>query len=802
MTWGDGARNGLSIGLSSLMALAKSALAAALNLNFIANDTLDPRITFTRASTATYTDVDGVLQTSAVNAPRFDYDPVTHAPLGLLREEQRTNLVLNSAVLVTQNVTVTAVAHTLSFYGAGTVTLSGTATATVVGLGAYPSRKTFTFTPTAGTLTLTVTGSVTLAQLEVGAYASSYIPTAASQVTRAADSATMTGVNFTSWYGAGGTMIVDVNMPVSGIILTAGTTDMRSPVNGERIYGQPFFPATTNTLTLGVGTFSQIIYYASYINYSGLITPVGAPSLASFVMTVFISADGGTFQWPNRTGTRGAVINWGDGTSETSTGDLTAKTYALAGYYDISVTGTYTAPLFNNGGDRLKCVDVRQWGQVTGMTTWNASFRGCDNLVGTATDAPVLIGALSSMFEGCTVFNGAIGNWNTSAVTSMSNMFYQATAFNQDIGSWDTSEVTTMGGMFRDASAFNQDIGSWNTSEVTNMSFMFRGITFNQDIGSWNTSEVTSMSYMFYQATAFNQDIGSWDTSAVTGMVQMFYAAAAFNQDIGSWNTSAVTNMGAMFDAASAFNQDIGSWNTSEVTNMGAMFRDASAFNQDIGAWNTSEVTNMAVMFRGITFNQDIGSWNTSAVTNMYQMFFAASAFNQDIGSWNTSEVTNMGAMFRDASAFNNGGSATINNWNTSEVTSMSEMFFAASAFNQDIGSWNTSEVTNMAGMFRSAIAFNQDIGSWNTSEVTSMTYMFNTASAFNQDIGAWDTSAVTNMANMFNSATAFNQDLSGMVTGLTAQPSLFSSGANATFADNANGLKPYLSGGVTQINT
>ncbi len=604
MTWGDGARNGLSIGLSSLMALAKSALAAALNLNFIANDTLDPRITFTRASTATYTDVDGVLQTSAVNAPRFDYDPVTHAPLGLLREEQRTNLVLNSAVLVTQNVTVTAVAHTLSFYGTGTVTLSGTATATVVGSGAYPSRKTFTFTPTAGTLTLTVTGSVTLAQLEVGAYASSYIPTAASQVTRAADSATMTGANFTSWYGAGGTMIVDVNMPVSGIILTAGTTDMRSPVNGERIYGQPFFPATTNTLTLGVGTFSQIIYYASYINYSGLITPVGAPSLASFVMTVFISADGGTFQWPNRTGTRGAVINWGDGTSETSTGDLTAKTYALAGYYDISVTGTYTAPLFNNGGDRLKCVDVRQWGQVTGMTTWNASFRGCDNLVGTATDAPVLIGAVNNMFEGCTVFNGAIGNWNTSEVTNMSLMFYQATAF-------------------------------------------------NQDIGSWNTSEVTNMNSMFYDATAFNQDIGSWDTSEVTDMTSVFNRASAFNQDIGSWNTSAVTNMFG---------------------------------------------------------------------------------------------------MFANVSAFNNGGSATINNW-------------------------NTSAVTNMASVFQSNTAFNQDIGSWNTG-------------------------AVTNMLQMFRLASAFNQDLSGMVTSLTAQPTAFSTSANATFADNANGLKPFLSDGVTQINT
>ncbi len=205
-------------------------------------------------------------------------------------------------------------------------------------------------------------------------------------------------------------------------------------------------------------------------------------------MTVFISADGGTFQWHNRTGTRDAVINWGDGTSVTSTGDLTAKTYATAGYYDISVTGTYTAPYFNNGGDRLKCVDVRQWGSVTGMTTWNASFRSCDNLVGTATDAPVLIGDLSNMFEGCTVFNGAIGNWNTSEVTSMSYMFNTAAAFNQDIGAWNTSEVTNMSAMFSFASAFNQDIGSWNTSAVTNMSEMFRSASaFNQDLSGMVT---------------------------------------------------------------------------------------------------------------------------------------------------------------------------------------------------------------------------------------------------------------------------------------------------------------------------
>jgi hypothetical protein len=151
---------------------------------------------------------------TAYYGPRFDYDPVTLAPKGLLIEEQRTQLLLNSSLagtsLATQNVTVTAVAHTLSFYGTGTVTLSGTSTAgPLVGTGAYPARSTLTFTPTAGTLTLTVTGTVQFAQLEIGAFATSFIPSAASQVTRAADSASMLGNNFARWYNVNtGTLFV------------------------------------------------------------------------------------------------------------------------------------------------------------------------------------------------------------------------------------------------------------------------------------------------------------------------------------------------------------------------------------------------------------------------------------------------------------------------------------------------------------------------------------------------------------------------------------------------------------------
>lgn len=70
----------------------------------------------------------------------------------------RYNLLVGTDTLATQSVTTVASGYTLSFSGAGTVTLSGTAT------GTY-SAGTNAITATAGTLTLTVSGSVTNADL-------------------------------------------------------------------------------------------------------------------------------------------------------------------------------------------------------------------------------------------------------------------------------------------------------------------------------------------------------------------------------------------------------------------------------------------------------------------------------------------------------------------------------------------------------------------------------------------------------------------------------------------------------------
>jgi hypothetical protein len=162
-----------------------------------------------------------VLQTAAIDVPRFDHNPTTGESLGLLVEEMRINLLLNSGTLSTQSVTVTAVAHTLSFTGTGTITLTGTSTAgPLVGTGTgEANRASLTFTPTAGSLTLTISGTVTNAQLEAGATPSSYIPTTTAAATRSADVASITGTAFSGWYRQDeGTMFAEcaVAQPASG----------------------------------------------------------------------------------------------------------------------------------------------------------------------------------------------------------------------------------------------------------------------------------------------------------------------------------------------------------------------------------------------------------------------------------------------------------------------------------------------------------------------------------------------------------------------------------------------------------
>jgi len=446
----------------------------------------------------------------------------------------------------------------------------------------------------------------------------------------------------------------------------------------------------------------------SAIGISNSITPTAVVTPFAFTANTNNTSAGSStatqFKLPLTTSSGlNIVVDWGDATTSTITNHLDAAvthTYASAGTYSISITGTLPGWQYNNTGDRLKILNISSWG-ILNITT-NVAFYGCTNLISNATDAPTITTTdLSQTFRSCTNFNGNIGSWNVSAVNNLTFMFFTATAFNNggssSIGTWNTSAVTNMTGVFVSASAFNQNISSWNTAAVTIMASMFQG------------------------CNAFNQNISSWNTGLVTSMSSMFLFAAAFNQPIGSWNTALVNNMSSMFNGCSNFNQPL-SFNTSAVTTMSSMFSSATAFNQPL-------------------------SFNTSAVTNMASMFNTATAFNQPL-SFNTALVTNMGSMFQSATAFN----STLTFTSTALVNNMSSMFQSAIAFNQPL-SFNTGAVTTMASMFQTATAFNQPL-SFNTGAVTSMSSMFNFATAFNQNLGALNVALVTNFSNFMATKT------------------------------------------------
>lgn len=282
--------------------------------------TLDPRITFARASSGTYFNSSGVLATATTNVARFDYDPATLAAKGLLIEEARTNLILYSDLLTTnwetaagsQALTLTANAATspdgttnaakldagavsaaqysvrrqgivlavatycfsvyakafaagdvgkaLTLYqndgttkGVSNYSLTNTwarasSSAGLTAAACYPSVGSLGAS-FGGTTQGAVSSNIWRAQLEAGLFPTSSIYTTSASATRAADIATMTGSNFSSWWiAATGTIAVQATSPASGTrvvwqtddgtannritIYTTGTTVMADVVSG------------------------------------------------------------------------------------------------------------------------------------------------------------------------------------------------------------------------------------------------------------------------------------------------------------------------------------------------------------------------------------------------------------------------------------------------------------------------------------------------------------------------------------------------------------------------------------------
>lgn len=382
-----------------------------LELNFAKGKQLDSRITFTRASSGTFINSSGLVESASTNVARFTHDPVTLSSLGLFVEESRTNLFLrseefsdaywnkgNASVsanattapdgattadkLVEDTATAThqlfrtvsvtsGQAYTFSLFikpagrsriqfnlpfsfptstqaifdvSTGTVVSStGGATASISAQanGFYRCVVTATANATAnGTLYLALvnTGTTTSytgdgssglflwgAQVEAGAFATSYIPTTSATVTRAADVVQITGSSFTSWYNQSeGTAVVDTTYPVAGVdtftfqLSQDGNNYMairRTTGNNLVVAARAssnVYDAQTLTGTAGAGRFVTAF---SYLTNSGVAASTNGSSIANGA------------SYPNITATSLSVAGFGGGSSN--------QTIARIRYYPL-----------------------------------------------------------------------------------------------------------------------------------------------------------------------------------------------------------------------------------------------------------------------------------------------------------------------------------------------------------------------------------------------------------------------------------------------------------------------------------
>ena len=103
-------------------------------------------------------------------------------------------------------------------------------------------------------------------------------------------------------------------------------------------------------------------------------------------------------------------VSTDDGYSATGlTGDHTITFPTGAGTHEVYISGDFPRIYFNDGGDRLKLLDITNWGIYgIGSTSQASAFYGCSNLVINATDV--------GYFENVTDFSRS---WrNCSSLTS------------------------------------------------------------------------------------------------------------------------------------------------------------------------------------------------------------------------------------------------------------------------------------------------------------------------------------------------------------------------------------------------
>lgn len=198
------------------------------------------------------------------------------------------------------------------------------------------------------------------------------------------------------------------------------------------------------------------------------------------------------------------TIEWGDGFIEDYNESLTSvtHTYTTGSVYEIKITGiAFGRVEFANAGDKLKLLEIQNWGDIVWGNQLSAFF-GCTNMDVTANDYPNLTNCttLSSMFRDCSSLTYIdVSQWDVSNVNNAQYVFFSCILLKYlNCSNWDTSNFEIMYRTFRNCpQLITVELQNWDTSKVRDFRQMLAVCgSYKESLAGLEVNAATDMSLM------------------------------------------------------------------------------------------------------------------------------------------------------------------------------------------------------------------------------------------------------------------------------------------------------------------
>lgn len=239
----------------------------------------------------------------------------------------------------------------------------------------------------------------------------------------------------------------------------------------------------------------------------------------------------------------------------------------------------------------------------TGVTSMQALFRECANLISVSLFDTSAVTMTASMFNKCRLLH-KVPLYDLHNVSNVNNMFVYCECLTT-VPCFDTRNVTTMRQFL--AGCFHlKEVPLFNTCTVTSMQSMFSGCYELITVPAFNTSNVTNFDGTFSNCHSL-KTVPSLDTSKATTLNSMFQHCYEL-ETVGTYDASSATDIERMY----AFCEKLKRVNPMPVKagcNMSRVFDtivESSSTQyqsslEEIPNWDWTKASTLAKVFRGCT---------------------------------------------------------------------------------------------------------------------------------------------------------------------------------------------------------